>query len=202
MSARKRTVRPRRARALRGYTLVELMLALALFMVSMLGIISMQRLVATTNSHAKSLATAERIARSWAAQLHLDATLWNTSLTGRLNEAGVWQRPSYDAARGIGAAFDGLGNPLTDADADKARARFCTHVRMTPLFGAGSGVSGSGVLRAEIRVFWLREGETTLDNAASVCGTQTDAQAKSIGNAVDRYHFVYQTVGLRQHFQI
>lgn len=196
--------RPRRARAhsQHGYTLVELMMALALFMVSMLGIISMQRLVVTTNAHAKNLATAERVARSWATQLQLDATLWNTTLIGRLNEAGVWQRPGYDLVRGFGAAFDALGNPLTDTDADKARARYCTHVRMTPLYGAAAGVTGSGVLRAEIRVFWLREGESTYGNASSVCGTQTDAQAKAIGSAVDRYHFVYQTVGLRQHFQI
>jgi prepilin-type N-terminal cleavage/methylation domain-containing protein len=196
--------RPRsKSRAERGYTLVELMMALALFMVSMLGIISLQRLVVTTNAHAKNLATAQLIARSWAAQLQLDSTLWtNNSLSGRLNEAGAWQRPGYDSTRRFGAAFDALGNPLQDSDAGRAQARYCTHVRMKRLYGSATGVTGSDVLRAEIRVFWLREGESTFGNANSVCGTQTDAQVKDIGGAVDRYHFVYQVVGLRQHFQI
>jgi prepilin-type N-terminal cleavage/methylation domain-containing protein len=186
----------------RGYTLVELMMALALFTVAMLGIISMQKLVATTNAHAKNLAIAERIARSWSAQLQLDSTRWNNSLTGWLNESAKWQRPGYNADRTFGAAFDGLGNPLSETSADLAQARFCTHVRMSWLYPTTSGVTGSGMLRAEIRVFWLREGEATLGNTAGICGAQTEEQAKNIGNASDRYHFVYQTVGLRQHFQI
>ncbi len=194
--------RRRRSRAQRGYTLVELMTALVLFMVSMLGIISLQRLLVTTNAHAKNLATAERIARSWGAHLQLDATQWNTSMGGWLNDAKTWQRPGYDATRGFGAAFDALGNPLSDSDADKSNARYCTHVRMTPLYSSGAGVTGNDVLRAEIRVFWLREGEATFGNADSVCGDQNGDVPRQIGNAVDRYQFVYQTVALRRHFQI
>jgi prepilin-type N-terminal cleavage/methylation domain-containing protein len=193
----------RRRLGARGYTLVELMMALALFTVSMLGIISMQKMVVSSNVHAKNLAIAERIARSWGTHLQLDSTRWNAAgLSGWLNDAAKWQRPAYDSTRVFGAAFDALGNPLTDSSADVANAHFCTHVRMSWLYPNNGAVTGSGMLRAEIRVFWLREGEATLGNTASICGAQTEAQVKNIGTSADRYHFVYQTVGLRQHFQI
>ncbi|HYQ17454.1 MAG TPA: prepilin-type N-terminal cleavage/methylation domain-containing protein [Polyangiaceae bacterium] len=191
----------RRARAARGYTLVELMMALALFSVAILGIISMQKITVASNAHAKNLATAQRIAQAWAGQLEMDATQWRTGAPGGfLNGAGIWQRPTYDGTRLFGAAFDVLGNPLDDNSLD--RARFCTHLRLSWMYRDQVGATGNGMLRAEIRVFWQKEGETTLGSTASMCGTQTTQQATNIGLATDLYHFVYQTVGVRQHFQI
>jgi prepilin-type N-terminal cleavage/methylation domain-containing protein len=194
----------RRARASRrGYTLIELMMALSLFSVAILGIISMQKITVMSNLHARNLATAQRIAQSWAGQLEMDATQWRTgNPTGLLNAAGVWGRPVYNATRNFGAAFDGLGNPLTDGQLD--RARFCTHVRMSWMYQSNLGANGNGMLRAEIRVFWQKEGEAALvtNAAGSMCPTMTPAQATSVGLRSDLYHFVYQTVGVRQHSQI
>jgi prepilin-type N-terminal cleavage/methylation domain-containing protein len=187
----------------RGYTLVELMMALALLAVSVIGIISLHKVTVTTNGHAKNLAMAQRIAQAWAGQLQMDSTQWVTNLPGGsfLNSNAAWQRLPYNPARGFGAAFDALGNPLADPNA--GNARFCTHVRMSWLYPTTMSVAGNGVLRAEIRVFWLREGQAPLDSTASMCSaTQSDAQARAIGLTTDRYHFVYQTVGLRQHYQI
>jgi prepilin-type N-terminal cleavage/methylation domain-containing protein len=184
----------------RGYTLVELMMALALFTVAVLGIIAMQKITVTSNAHAKNVAMAQRIAQSWAGQLEMDGTEWRTAAfgSGWLNADNVWRRPAYIAARSFGGAFDALGNPL--ADGDVARAHFCTHVRMASLYPAGSG---NGMLRAEIRVFWLRDDEAPLDSNLSMCAVvQTDSQVVDIGLATDRYRFVYQTVGVRQHPQI
>jgi prepilin-type N-terminal cleavage/methylation domain-containing protein len=186
----------------RGYTLIELMMAIALFSVAVLGIISMQKITVMANMHAKSLATAQRIAQAWAGQLEMDATQWRSTLpaTGFLNGNGVWERPAYDANRRFGAAFDGLGNPLSDNQLD--RAHFCTHVRLSWLYRDTVGATGNGMLRAEIRVFWQREGETALYSTTTMCPTQTAQQAATIGLATNLYHFVYQTVGVRQHFQI
>ncbi len=186
----------------RGYTLIELMMAIALFTVAVLGIISMQKITVMSNLHAKNLATAQRIAQAWASQLEMDATQWQTTMpsTGFLNADGTWGRPGYNAARRFGAAFDALGNPLSDSQLD--RARFCTHVRMSWLY-QNTGASGNGMLRAEIRVFWQRDGETALFSSATMCPTpQTAQQATTIGLSPHLYHFVYQTVGVRQHFQI
>ena len=96
----------RRARAgQRGYNLVELMMALALFTVGVLGVISMQKITVVANSQARNVAMAQRIAQSWATQLEMDATAWRGTFgVGFLNNAAAWQRPS--AVRGFGAAFD------------------------------------------------------------------------------------------------
>jgi hypothetical protein len=183
--------------------MVELMMSLALFMVAVLGVISMQKVTLLANGHAKNLASAQRIAQAWAGQLEMDASAWRTAaLPGFLNDTRVWQRPTYIAARSFGAAFDALGNPLSDSSTDLAKATFCTHVRMSWLYPLTLPVTGNGVLRAEIRVFWLRDGETPLSPSASMCSLQTPAQAASIGIAPtsNSYQFVYQTVGVRQHF--
>lgn len=198
MSSRQRARR-------RGYTLVELMMALALFAVAVLGIISMQKITVASNAHAKNVALAQRIAQAWAGQLEMDATAWRNAGAfggGWLNDANVWQRPGYIDARGFGGAFDALGNPLTDDNSGKAQ--FCTHVRMTWLYPATMGTGGNGVLRAEIRVFWLRDSQGPIGAAGTpFCGSSQDAAlVTSIGQATDRYHFVYQTVGVRQHSQI
>jgi type IV pilus assembly protein PilV len=181
---------------------VELMMALALFAVAVVGIIAMQKITVTTNAHAKNIAMAQRIAQAWAGQLEMDATVWRTAFgTGWLNDANTWQRPAYIEDRKFGGAFDALGNPLKDADV--AQARFCTHLRMAWLYPSTMGAGGNGMLRAEIRVFWLRDGEVPLDSTTSMCSeAQTATQAKNIGLATERYHFIYQTVGVRQHSQI
>lgn len=187
----------------RGYTLVELMMALALLSVSVLGIISLQKVTVVTNAHAKNLALAQRIAQAWAGRLEMDATEWVSTLptTGFLNANATWQRLPYNSARSFGAAFDALGNPLSDADV--TNARFCSHVRLSWLYPTTMSVAGNGTLRAEIRVFWLRDGEAPLDSTTTLCSaTQSDTQARNIGLASDRYHFVYQTVGVRQHSRI
>ena len=196
----------RRSRAgQRGYTLVELMMALALLTVGILGVIAMQKVTVSANTQSKNVAIAERLAQAWAGQLEMDATTWRGTLGGFLNADGVWERPP--AARGFGAAFDAFGNALSDTPTELAKARFCSHVRLTPLYPVGGGGS-NGMLRAEIRVFWLRDGES-MPNALlptpadGLCAAgQTAVQAAAIGLSTDHYHFVYQTVGVRQHFQI
>jgi prepilin-type N-terminal cleavage/methylation domain-containing protein len=194
------TRRRRRANQ-RGYTLVELMMALALFAVAVLGIIAMQKITVTSNAHAKNVAMAERIAQAWAGQLEMEATTWRTTFgSGWLNDSNLWQRPAYIEDREFGGAFDALGNPLKDDELSKAA--FCTHVRMAWLYPNTMAVGGNGMLRAEIRVFWLRDNEKPLDSTSLCSATQTVAQAKDIGLATDRYRFVYQTIGIRQHPQI
>jgi prepilin-type N-terminal cleavage/methylation domain-containing protein len=189
-------------RASRGYTFIELLMALALFAIAVMGIIALQKITIVSNTHAKNMAVAQRIAQAWAGQLEMDATEWSTNFgSGFLNGNGTWARPGYIASRNFGAAFDALGNPVPDNEL--GRARFCSHVRMSWLYPTTMGVGGNGLLRAEIRVFWLREGMQPLDTTVTMCSaTQTAVQARNIGLATDLYHFVYQTVGVKQHFRI
>ena len=195
-------LRLRRRAATRGYTLVELMMALALLSTAILGIIAMQKMTVISNAHAKNVSIAQRIAQAWATQLELDGTEWRTGTGGGFLSGAPtgWQRPLYNPTRRFGAAFDALGNPLVDASV--ASARFCTNVRVAPLYPTTMGRIGNGVLRAEIRVFWQRDGQDTADASGLCAAPQSDALIKKIDFANDVYHFVYQTVAVRQHFQI
>jgi prepilin-type N-terminal cleavage/methylation domain-containing protein len=191
-----------RRRRSAGYTMVELMMSLALFAVGVLGVISMQKISITSNAHAKNLAIAQRIAQTWSSQLQMDSSAWRTTFdaSGVLEApTAAWRRPAYKTGR-VGAAFDALGKPLTDSEL--AQARFCVHTRFTWLFNS-TGVSNNGVVRAEIRVFWLRDGQRIPATIPSgLCGAQDAAQVKTIGEAVNNYHVIYQTVGLRQRSEI
>jgi type IV pilus assembly protein PilV len=194
------------SRALRaGYTLVEVMMALALFTIAMLGIISMQKVTVVSNKHAKNLAMAQRIAQSWLAQLELDSTLWRNDMTATNfitagNVDAGWLRPAYVGAMQFGAAFDAAGRPLADTAPALANAHFCTHVRLSTVFPANAPVSGNGLLRAEVRVFWLRDDEALDPPNVSLCALTLNPT--TLGAATDRFHFVYQTSGVRQQSSI
>jgi hypothetical protein len=97
-------------------------------------------------------------------------------------------------ARKFGPYFDGLGNPVASAD----QARFCVNVRVSPLFTNAMGRTGNGVVRTEIRVYWLRDGATPL---GPFCAEEPAVLA-ALGNRPDLYQIVYQTAGVRQHSQI
>ncbi len=195
----------------RGYTAVELMLALGLFAVGVSGIIAMQKLTVVSNSHAKNLAIGTQIAQAWLDQLATDATLWTSPAASNgvsdidnttwVKEAagangGKWFLPDYDSTRKFGRDFDALGVPKNDPD----NARFCTHVRLTMLYtadGTSAGrttLPGDGLVRAEVRVFWLRDGQPALAKACSSADT-----IDTVAAATDKYHFVYKVSAVRQH---
>ncbi len=186
-----------------GYTIVELMMGLALFIAGMLALVGMQKLQARANGDARELAIAQRIAESWAGQLQIESLQWQSNLITAQwlgNVEGGWVRPAYQAGR-VGAAFDALGKPLQDTEL--AQARYCTNIRLTYLYQPNFPTSGNGLMRAEIRVFWLRDGEEVLNAAAGLCpAAASAADMLAIGKAVERYEFVYQTTGIRQHSAI
>ena len=56
--------------------------------------------------------------------------------------------------------------------------------------------ASNGLIRAEVRVFWLREGEANVVVNRFICDPAI--APAGIGPAVDRYHFVYHTTAIRQ----
>lgn len=194
-----------------GYTIVELMMALAVLAIGVTGIVALQKVTAVSNQHAKNLAIATRIAEAWQEQLATDAVAWNhpsPTDTGAADDLATdthwlklvttkpdtWVQPDYDATLLFGPGFDALGNPVA-IPGDVARARFCVNIRLSWLYpstATAGAPSGSGLLRSEVRVFWLRDGAST---TAAFCSATSTA---SVGTAVDVYHFVYKASAVRQ----
>jgi len=210
----------RRARAARGYTFVELLMSLAILGIGVTGIVAMQKVTLTSNQHAKNLAIATQISQAWIDALHADAiewnhpstrvaqsdlgtTVWLSTLAGTAGTATDWFRPAWDTTRQFGPGFDIQGKPVnTSVAANVAQVRFCTNLRLSWLHrdtGATVGnqrtTSGNGLVRAEVRVFWVRDGQTG-HVGGDTCGGNTTTAV--IGAATDRYHFVYQVSAVRQ----
>jgi prepilin-type N-terminal cleavage/methylation domain-containing protein len=198
----------------RGYTIVELLMSLAVLAIGVSGVIAMQKVTLASNRHAKNLAVATGIAEAWADALAADATLWNNSadlgdtdwLTTIQSAQLQWFRPAWSANRSFGAGFSPLGDPVSDTDT--AQARYCTHLRFAWLHGDPNSTQpeGSGLIRAEIRVFWPREGVIhreglTPANAppALFCGPSTNAQTMmSTAAQLEHYHVIYLTTAVAQ----
>ena len=190
----------------RGYTVVELMMALSVFTTGVMGVIAMQRTVLSANRHARNLTVANGIAQAWLDQLAVDSTMWvanlnNTVWLQSVNAPGVngtWQLPaqSVAAVRNFGPTFNVFGAP------DPNATDYCAHIRLTWL---SPGVGGTGSIRTEVRVFWLRDGGTrvaadcTGQGAGTINAITADANGtESGGTANDDYFFVYQTSAVAQ----
>jgi prepilin-type N-terminal cleavage/methylation domain-containing protein len=190
----------------RGYTAVELMMAIGIFGIGVTGIIAMQKMTVVSNQHAKNLGIATHIAESWLDMLATDAVMWNhpspqnaipdigqttwlQSVKLNANTANDWILPTYSTVLAFGPAFDALGNPV-DAAAAPNSVAFCSHLRLSWLYQPT--VSGNGLIRAEVRVFWLRDGQTFAQDMCS------GAQITKVGGATQLFHFVQKITAIRE----
>jgi prepilin-type N-terminal cleavage/methylation domain-containing protein len=195
-------------RVRQGYTIIELMMGLAVLGVGVTGIIAMQKVTVSSNQHAKNLNLAAHIAQAWQEQLAADAVAWNHPSVKNpgLDDLGntawlklvssspnAWVQPAYDGTLLFGPGFDALGNPVSDLNS----AVFCTHLRLSWLFPADKPVVGNGLLRTEVRVFWRRDG---VKDTAKLC--DPSASADALGKDVNTYHFVYKASAVRQNSPI
>lgn len=179
-----------------GFTVVELLMALAIFAISATGILALQIVASRTNTHAKDLAAATQVARSWQDKLAMDALLWggpSNWLIGQTTwvqqvelQENVWIQPANDAAGTFGPAADARGAFL----ANPAQAYFCTHIRLTRLFTT----PGAQLLRSEVRVFWPK-GPVAWSNGDPYCD---GANVAAIGAATAQFNFVYHTTTIRE----
>jgi prepilin-type N-terminal cleavage/methylation domain-containing protein len=200
----------------RGYTVVELLMSIALVGIGVSGLIAMQRVTLTSNRQAKNLAVATRIAQRWVETLQVDAARWNHpsnfSTTSDLQTDTIWLRnvttegwfrPAWDAGMMMGPAFDGLGNPVPPTS-NAAQPVFCTHLRLRE---AIPEALGTGVITTEVRVFWLREnGAGGVNPTANLCDAGVAAAAvddpTSATGSLMSYHFVYLVDAVRQQTRV
>lgn len=191
--------------ATRGYTAVEVLMAMTIMAIGAASVISMQKASIQGNLDARKTDIATSIARAWIERIQRDAMQWTTpgptnpvAPPGNLSAAlvlnaasaapGTWILPSqYIASTStppISPGFDILGRDL--ASADLATALFCTNVRLTWL-------TPNQLARVDVRVLWPR-GISNSAPAGGFCDTTTAAVA-----APDPlvYHSVYLTTAVR-----
>ncbi len=194
-----------RARKQRGYTAVELLMAITIFGIGVGGIISMEKVTSVSNAHAKNLSIATHIAESWLDELAVDAatwtapgapgangvisnTTWLNQVTTNADNANSWFLPNYSTTLLFGPSFDAFGDPV--GPLGTAPVAFCSHLRLSWLYQPSS--TGNGLIRAEVRVFWLKDGQSFAQN---MC---TTGQIANVGAATQTFHFVQKITAIRE----
>lgn len=196
----------------RGYTVVELMMATAIFAVGITGVLGLEIVAAQSNSQARDVAVATALARSWQDRLAMDATLWGGTGNWNINQTrwlnlvqtsnNTWILPPNDATTTFGPAADRRGR-FVDHTSTPGAAYFCTHIRLTQLITR----PGSGLIRTEVRVFWPRGpvewGTNYCDPSANVAAIGASYAATTLTatpntNAEGQLEFLYKTSAVRE----
>jgi prepilin-type N-terminal cleavage/methylation domain-containing protein len=192
-----------------GYTVIEVIMALAVLTLGSAGVIAMQKAALISNTQARNLATANTLAQGWMERMRVDSLSWtdtgspgsptNLPNTKWLNNVGTgWFSPSPTIATtapfGTSPA-DIMGADILGADVGNVNPAFCSQARLTrftqnPTTCATSAVTlGAGdtnlctlyrMIRVEVRVYWDKSGRA-LDCTASLPSDYT----------LNRYGFVY-----------
>jgi hypothetical protein len=184
-------------------------LALTVLLISMAGVMSMQKASIQGNNDARMLDMANSIAREWQERLRRDAMTWtqpdeggtatenwssNTFLISQLGtgaNVGAFQYLSapttgYTTAMpaGYSRAFDILGRDVPFNGTTYPNAVFCAQAR-------GDWLLQDQLLRTEVRVYWLAQMMTAPSGKFCVSDSPDV-------NSAATYHFVYATTAVRR----
>ena len=157
----------------RGYTVVEVLLAMTVLIIGASGVMSMQKAAILGNLDARKTDVAANIGRMWMERIQKDAMSWtlpspsyggpsnfgNAPLLGYVGTGWVVPisasyLPAASGTAPISPGFDVLGRDIPSV-AGLSAAVFCVHLRETWLANNVNNVSDS-LMRVEIRVVWPR----------------------------------------------
>ncbi len=192
----------RRSRAQGGYTLVEVLAAMAVLGAGLLGIVAMQGAAVGANQRAHEITMATTLARRWQDRLRRDSYQWNfpsqANPVSNLNNtwylsplltspATDWFQPTPPSGVVLPehSAFDYFGNDVPPTSGD---AYYCVHLRLATLLP-------NQLARAEVRVWWYRQGGER-PAAYANCG---QAALSTMGNDTTNVRWVYMTQVLQRH---
>lgn len=202
---------PRRTRrtATRGYTAVEVLVAMTLFAIGAAGVVGMERVAIQGNAEARRFDIATNVANEWLARLRADGMRWtepNSAVsTNNVATATDWLRDTdwlatplpanagwllprkiTSRTHGVSPAFDSLGREVASDSNDRY---YCVNYRLDWLKQDPVQTSVGLLIRAEVRVFWPRFTQATPDDC-------TPATAN--GATPSRFHFLYATTTIRR----
>ena len=198
----------------RGYTAVEVLMAMTLFAIGAAGVIGMQRATIQGGEDARRFDMATNIANEWLARLQRDANYWtqpNSQVPDKMDiNQTRWLKDvdkpcsSFCAIpmpaatpNGLSPAFDSFGR---DLPAGTNNAVYCVQYRLEWIASPGTGPTYlaptlrlTGLMRAEVRVYWARLESTALGD----CTGATSIPPEVIP-AVSPFHFVYAATAIRE----
>jgi prepilin-type N-terminal cleavage/methylation domain-containing protein len=206
----------RSARSARGYTAIEVLIAMTVMAIGAAAVMSMQKASVQGNLDARKTDVANSIARMWVERLERDATQWTQPNTNNVlgNNLGIatalfrnldngWFVPVPPAATSpMTYAYDILGRDLLPADAGSAV--FCVNMRLKTLV-TGVPVQGGApvpqLIRADVRVVWLRglgvnPTGTFCDPGNADMGTSDLNETGRVGGPA--YHAIYVTTAVKE----
>lgn len=175
-----------RRTAQRGYTLIEVMMAVAIMTVGSVGVLSLHQATTNGNRAAREMSTATDLVRLYTERARRDALLWTASGNVTTTELLV-NVPAAAAATGdwfipaptIGAShFDYSGADTTVV----ANMYFCTNMRAT-------WIIGQEAIRVDTRVWWHRTASNTARTAFN-CASNPVAITAELASAAPRIRAV------------
>lgn len=146
-----------------GYTLIEVMMAVAVLTAGSVAIMAMLQAATRGNMEARQITTANQVAQQWVERLRRDGLNWtngsllaNPVLLSRTSylrgvatpgTTPLWVEPT-PAGADESARFDYYGRDVVSGDATSTPT-YCTNIRLEWLYPGRA-------MRADVRVWWVR----------------------------------------------
>lgn len=192
----------------RGFTLLEVMMALTILAIGMLGIVALQAATVGSTQDASQFSVANAVARTWVQRLQRDAQRWNHPSAFKSSDdiadtawlqlvdtsSNMWVRPNASSLEpNASPAFDKNGDDIPLSDSVRlVDAVYCAHVRLRRMY--------PDLIKAEVRVFWkkrrLGDGPlyTTHGLTGGICSTV--GREAVLGADVSNFHWAYTVAGI------
>jgi type II secretory pathway pseudopilin PulG len=206
----------------RGYTAVEVLMAMTVMFIGAAAVMSMQKTSVQGNLDARKTDIANNIARAWVERLERDSMQWtcpgpacpsSNNMANALllngNVTGLWFLPGMymgSTPETMSPGFDILGRDLPRAQLAPSTAtgwpgaEFCVNVRLTWLVPQTLPTE-PGLIRADVRVLWPR-GISGGTPATGFCDATTAALADPETSAPATqhpfFHTIYMTTTLKE----
>jgi prepilin-type N-terminal cleavage/methylation domain-containing protein len=211
---RARASRTRRARSTRGYTVIEVLMAMTVLTIGGAGVITMQKTSVASNAEARKADVANSIARMWVERLRQDAMGWTTPnaansttnfgntkyLNGNVGSnpsQPAWFVPTTTLSAGDGTATMSAGFDILGRDqpaGSVANASFCVNIALTWLDVTGLPPGGD-MIRADVRVIWPVGIGVVPPTDYCVAATKIDPNLTGAATSLV-YHELYLTTNL------
>ncbi|HET8936004.1 MAG TPA: prepilin-type N-terminal cleavage/methylation domain-containing protein [Polyangiales bacterium] len=199
-----------------GFTLVEVMVALAVMTISAMGLFALQGQATRANGRARDITMATQIAQNIIERLKMDGLAWNTITPGDVTDLGstVYLNAVDTATPGafmpllertdsrggistpLSNAFNIFGDDVmtTGASAEQlASVKYCASIRLAWVY------TTRRVMRADVRVFWSIEAPTRSIIADFPRCADDDVKLAPGGALEASYHTVYLSTVIRPH---